>query len=420
MANAISVYNPDTALVLAKEALFVAEKKNYVDGISMANGSLANTFVKIGNYPRALEHYFQKLKIEEQRDNPVNLASVTMNIGIVYAYEEQYGDALTYYSRADSIINARNVEQWKYHIALNLGDVYNRLNENDSAFFYFKKSLSEAEKINDGDFKGTSMVGMGHSYFKKENYPSAKENYLGALPYLMAAHDEELICEAAGGLAKLYNKNGMPDSAKYFARMQLALAQKDGFLSWELEAALFLTAHFRIAGNTDSTLAYITMAQELKDSINSKDRIRELQILSSNEHIRQIEMAQARQRAEQERKQQLQLLFIGIFIPAFFLLTLLLSRIKIPVPLIKFMGIISLLIFFEYLTLLLHPYVAELTHHTPFYEMLIFVSIAAFLIPAHHKVEHWFINKLTQRRNDRIRSRLKLKTKKLVTKKPSG
>ena len=84
------------------------------------------------------------------------------------------------------------------------------------------------------------------------------------------------------------------------------------------------------------------------------------------------------------------------------------------------MGIISLLILFEYLTLLLHPYVVEITNHTPLYEMLIFVSIAAFLIPAHHRVEHWFIEKLTQRRNLYEEKKLQLRKLKLKIKKPSN
>ena len=39
------------------------------------------------------------------------------------------------------------------------------------------------------------------------------------------------------------------------------------------------------------------------------------------------------------------------------------------------MGIISLLLLFEYLTLLLHPMIANLTHHKPVLELLIFVVI---------------------------------------------
>ena len=92
--------------------------------------------------------------------------------------------------------------------------------------------------------------------------------------------------------------------------------------------------------------------------------------------------------------QQLQFLFIGMFIPALFLFTLLISRRKVHARVIRFLGIISLLIFFEYLTLLLHPYVAEITNHTPILELLIFVCIAAVLIRAHHRIEDWFVHKL--------------------------
>ncbi|HMC98848.1 MAG TPA: hypothetical protein VKH37_01800, partial [Ferruginibacter sp.] len=119
-----------------------------------------------------------------------------------------------------------------------------------------------------------------------------------------------------------------------------------------------------------------------------------------------------------ERAEQLQLLGIGIFIPLFFLLVLLISRRKVHVRLLKFLGVISLLILFEYLTLLLHPYVADLTHHTPILELLIFVCVAAVLIRLHHRVEEWFIEKLIRRKHGVNEGYLRTKRVKLKIKKP--
>lgn len=87
-----------------------------------------------------------------------------------------------------------------------------------------------------------------------------------------------------------------------------------------------------------------------------------------------------------------------------------------PVKLIKVLGVLSLLILFEFLTLLLHPYVKELTHHTPVYEMLIFVSIAAIIIPTHHRVEQWLINWLTKNRPLFAGNKLKMKRSKIIKK----
>jgi hypothetical protein len=200
------------------------------------------------------------------------------------------------------------------------------------------------------------------------------------------------------GLASLYSQFNKRDSAIYFSKISYQIAKQDGFLSRQLDAAKFISQAYKQTNNIDSTLSYLLFERDLNDSINNKNSIRESQILSSDELLRQLEIAKAKKEKDEQRRQQLQLLFIGIFIPGLFLLTLFLSRVKLHIRVIKLLGILSLLIFFEYLTLLLHPRVAEFTHHTPVFEILIFVGIAAILIPLHHKAEHWLIHKLLHHR----------------------
>lgn len=413
IGNATYNYDPEMALNITSEALSIAKLSKYTEGQSRSLGILANIFIKLGNYPRALEFNFQKLQIEEKRENPRNLASVLMNIGIVYVYQEEYLKALPYYYKADSVIKANNVTDLKYNIALNLGDVYDKLNMTDSAYAYFNKSLGIANELKNNYFIGASMIGIGHSYLKKEDYRLSLANYQSSISYIKVANDDDLLCEATLGLATLFQKLDKNDSAVFYANMSLAIAEKDGFLPRHLDAAKFLSEHFTRIKNIDSAFFYLNYVRVLNDSINSKSRIRESQILSSNEQLRQLEIEENRKIAKRERRQQLQLLFIAIFIPGFFLLTLLLSRIKIHTRVVKILGILSLLILFEYLTLLLHPYVAEITNHTPVIEMFIFVSFAAILIPGHHRVEDWLIRWLIKNRPLYAGNKIKLKTTKI-------
>lgn len=399
LARDIGIYNPDTAQVLSQQALYLARNIGYLEGESRSLGVLANTLSKIGNYPRALELNIQKLKLEEKRNVPRNFASVLMNIGVVYVLQDEYRKALEYYSKADSVIQRHNIDDLKYYITLNIGDVYNRLNISDSAFTFFNKSLELARKLDDGDLIGTSMTGLGHSYLKLGSYQQSLINYQTGIGLLKAANDDEILCEAALGIANLYEHLNNYDSAGYYATMSLAIAKQDGFLSKELEAAEFLTEHYKKIKSIDSAFIYVSYVRGLNDSVNSKSKIRESQVISSNEQYRQLEMEEIRRLEKAERFHQLQMLLIAIFIPGFFLLTLLLSRINVPVKFIRLLGVISLLFLFEYLTLLLHPTVAKLTHHTPIYEILIFVGIAAILIPMHHRLEHWLIHKLTHHRH---------------------
>lgn len=395
ISQAIKIYNPDSALKLAQEALFLSRNIKYTEGESRSLGLIANALLSLGNYPRGLEFYLEKLKIEEKRNNQRNMASVIMNIGIVYIYQGEYEKAMPYYYKADSIVKKYNVKDLKYNIALNMGDAYDRMNNTDSSFMYFSKSLEIAQQLKEDRSIGVSLVGLGNTNLKIENYSQALKNYKTALPYLFNANDEDLICETSIGLAKLYKKINKKDSAEYFSRYAYSLAKKDGFLSWQYQSANFLTDHFKDLKNIDSAFVYMGIAQTLKDSIESKDKIRKIQIMTTSEQLRQQDIAENLRKAKKERVQQMQLLIIGLFIPLLFLITLLLSKRRIHVRVIKFLGIISLLMFFEYLTLFLHPMVVEFTNHTPIYEMLIFVTIASLLIPTHHRIENWLIVKLT-------------------------
>ena len=398
IARDMGVYNPDSALRISQQALYLAIKIKYTEGESRSLGILANNFSKIGNYTKALELYLAKLKLEEKRNSPRNMASALMNIGTVYIFQEEYDKALSYLFKADSLIKLRNIEDLKYYSAVNIGDTYNRMKMADSAFLYFNRSLEEAYKTEDIDLIGSSLTGLGHSYMGMGKYEQSRQSYLIAIKNLQEANDDEILCEATLGLAKLYQVQNKNDSAAWYGLISLQTAGK-GFLSKEMEAAQFLTDHYRQRKDIDSAFKYVNIVNILNDSVNSRSRIRELQVISTTEQFRQAELEEKRKVAEEERMQQLQLLLIAIVIPGLFLLTLVLSRINISIKVIRLLGILSLLFLFEYLTLLLHPTVARLTHHTPVYEIIIFVGIAAILIPLHHKLEHWFIHKLLHHRH---------------------
>lgn len=395
IARDMNKYNPDSALILAQEALYLARNTNDLEGESRSLGILANTFMKIGNYPRALELNLEKLQLEEKRRVSRNLASVLMNIGIVYALQEEYREALKYYSKADSVIVKDSVKDLRYNINLNIGDTYNRLDVSDSAYLFFNKSLQIAREEGNDENMGISMTGLGHSYRKLGSNDMSSQHYKAALEYLAKTNNDEIFSEAALGLASLYEKMNRWDSAEYYGKLSLLTARRGRFNTAELQAVEFLSGHYQALRRYDSAFAYSGYLKNLNDSVNSKTRIRESQIITTNEQYRQAELEEVRKQEKKKRMQQLQLLLIGIFIPGIFLLTLILSRAHMHPRIVRVLGVISLLFLFEYLTLLLHPVVAAFTHHTPVLEILIFVGVAALVIPLHHKLEHWVIHKLS-------------------------
>lgn len=418
LAEQYQSFKPDTAMQLAQKGLLLAQRIKYTEGESRSLALLATSQYLLGNYPKALNNYMLKLKIEEKRNSPRNYASALNNIGLMYILLGEYSSALGYLYRADSTVEeagGKTKEELKYNITGNIGEAYYRMNVPDSAGLYFKKALVLATQTGDKFSLGASMLGEANVLALQQHNNEALQYYHPAFDYLNDGQNDELLCEVTLGMAKIYDQLNHKDSAVFFGDMSYTMAAKGRFLSRQLDAATFLSKYYKKQQLYDSAFAYMEQTVDLKDSIKGQEKTKEAMIISNNEQLRQAEIAEQKIRDKEIRSQQLQLLVIAIFIPTFFLLTLFISRIKIHVTIIKFMGIISLLLLFEFLTLLLHPAVADFTHHVPVLELLIFVSIAAGLIPLHHRLEHLLIEKLTKGRNRR-QGRFKPRTIKIKIK----
>jgi hypothetical protein len=74
-----------------------------------------------------------------------------------------------------------------------------------------------------------------------------------------------------------------------------------------------------------------------------------------------------------------------------------LNRKKVHPRYVEFTGILSLLLVFEYISIIIHPYIMEKTSHTPVLELLIFAVIAATLTPVHQRIERWWLRRLSRR-----------------------
>ena len=173
------------------------------------------------------------------------------------------------------------------------------------------------------------------------------------------------------------------------------LSIQNGFLNHAFDASVFLSELYKKENKIDSAFVYHQIMYNLRDSLQSIEKVKRLESITIEEQLRQKEIAEQLEQDKKEMREKLQLLFIGIMIPAFFLLSIYLSKKKVHRKIIEYSGIVSLLLLFEYITLLIHPLVAEKTNHSPFLEIIILVLIASIITPLHHRIEHWLMNRLT-------------------------
>ena len=116
-----------------------------------------------------------------------------------------------------------------------------------------------------------------------------------------------------------------------------------------------------------------------------------------------MEIAVSELKAKEDRKHNLQYAAIALGLIAFVTLFLLLSHSIIAnQKLIRFLGVVALLIVFEFINLYIHPYLAHATNDSPLLMLLVMVCIAALLVPVHHRLEKWITNRLVEK-NKKIR-----------------
>ena len=414
LSYAYQEYKPDSALLLAEQVYDISTHTHFLKGESRALNAMGSAFREMGNNAQALTYYLQQLKIEEERNFPDNLALVNMNIAFVYNHEKDTANAIFYILKADSIISFYKLADMEQYGLLNTGDIFEKAGRLSDALMYTEKSYALALKNNDSLMIGSSLNNLGNIYLKERATLKAIKSYLLCEPYLKARNDNQSLSESMLGLAKAYNQSAIPDSALMYANSAYSLSAENGFLKNALASGQLLAQLYKKQDNSDSAFRYLQITADLKDSLESLEKIKQVQSMSIAEQLRQQHLAALAQQEKEERRQKLELLAIGILIPLCFLISMYISKRRVSPRLIEFSGIVSLLLLFEYITLFIHPFVANLTHHSPLLEIIILVAIAALVVPAHHRIQHLFTKRLA------VMHEMHMQKKPVTVMKPDG
>lgn len=390
--------NADSALLYSLRAYKKAKRINYLNGIIVSSEISGIVYLESGNYSKALELFIEKLKAVEKTNDLQALTIISMQIASTYQIEGDYEHAFDYAFKADSIISKTDSLKWlKLYSLINLGDLFEKTGKLTPALEYTGKAFAIANKEDNIRFKGIALNNFGNIYAKTGNIHLAIQSYKSALPFLDSVKEVNFLTETTLGLAKEYKMDGKNDSSLIYGLQSYDISKSNGFTDKQLNACVFLTTYYKDKQDFNKAFAFQEETIALKDSIFSKDRIAKTQFLTIEEEIRQKELAEKLIEESHERIVKLQYLTIGILLPIFFFLTVFLSNRKIKARYIEFLGVVSLLLTFEYIMLILHPVIVSFSNHMPVYELLIFAIIASILTPLHHRIENWLVKVLTKK-----------------------
>jgi tetratricopeptide (TPR) repeat protein len=388
---------PDSAIMWLKKGAQLAARAKYTHGEIDCITHTGNIFSSMGNYPRALEYFYEAQRKNELAGNKSGIAFNYNSIGIIYSTQGNYRQSLHNRFKALDIYKELNDERGIITVLLNIGDVYEKMNLPDSALYYTKQGLHKATMLQKQGSISVAHNNLGNIFWKMNLPDSALSNYRQSLPYFIKVNRADGAFESSLGVARVFNGAAQPDSATYYARMALHYAVQSNNTNAEMQAYSFLSAFFKTQHITDSAFIYLEKHIAAKDSLFGREKVKEVQNLMLNQKIMEQEAAAQKAQQEEERKINMQLMGIAAFIITFILFLLMLSKRKAHPKLIEYTGIVALLLVFEFIALLIHPFIEHLTHHTPVYMLLILMGVAAVLAPLHHRLEKYVKEKLATR-----------------------
>ncbi len=397
LAISYSHSRPDSTFYFGRQiwltALRLEDLHDEADGLRMM--SLATR--QMGNYPKALEYALQDLKISEQNNLPRDIYNALSALNSIYYFEKDGKNTIAYGVKALNMnIGTRDIRVLE-DCYQGLSGGYEVMNRKDSSLFYDTKAYQAALKVHDEEGIAFSRENMADSYFAFGEDSMALLNYRLAIPYFALHHVTEGTCESAQYLARIFERKNRPDSAIWYGQLSLRVAQSSLLTSRQSDASDFLAAFYKKRHQPDSALKYLEFSGALKDSLFNKEKVQEIENLTFDENNRQQELLDEKKKDKEASVRNLQLIAIAIFIPVFFLFILFLGRIKVKARLVEFLAIVDLLLFFEFVTDLVYPYISDFTNDRPVWEMLILVLIASLLEPLNFTIEHWIKKHLVEK-----------------------
>lgn len=403
-------YKPDSALLLAQESYALSEKAGFSRGKTSSLGQMAKALKSLGNFSKALEYYLEQLQLLEKKKDPEDIASVYLSIALVYNSQQDATHALYYAYKADSIALHHTLPDLRLYTTLDLGDIFSNNNQLDSALHYalacYDQSIAQKNEL----ITGTALLNMGNIYFKTGEYPLAISKFKSSMAYLQSMQDNNSLAECYLGLGQSFEKLKQQDSALYYAKKSFQLSSENQFLKHAVQSSLVLSHLYKAQNDLANAFGYQQTYITLKDSLDNTEKIKQLQNLTISERLRQEQLALQSAKEAKSRRLKLELLLIGMCIPVLFFITAFMTGKKVHRKMIEFSGIFTILFLFEYITLLIHPVVSSKTGHSPVYEILIFVAIAAIISPSHHRIQHWVVDTFTKRhqlKRDAAKTRVK-------------
>ena len=313
----------DTALYYAADALQCAQRTVPITigikrGISKAHNCIGNIYLEQTDYPKALDHYFKALKIDQELNDKSGMAKRFGNIGIIYDKQSDYTKALSYYFKALSLYEEAGNKRSMELLLGNIGIIYSEQADYPKALSYCFMAIKMSEKMGNKTGITSALHTIGVVYYEQKKYTLALDYWHKSLQIGEQLGDKSNIAANLGDIGNLYIFLSKYNDSYTCLYRSLAIADSIGAMNTVKECYRYLSALYEtstiplrdtLGGKFLSmeqmprrALYYYKRSISVRDSLFSEKNKKQLMLTEMNYELEKKETAA---RAEREKEELL-------------------------------------------------------------------------------------------------------------------
>ena len=298
--------NSDSALYFIEQELPITRKLQLKIWEADALDLYGVTLRTKGNYTKALRVLNEAIEIAEDKksergiwniakfsdvNNPAiarlnSLASIYIDLAALYILTEDWDNSILYAQK--SLVTASSIDNFTVLSIANrlIGHVYIDNGNDDSAFYFFQRSLYCSKQAGYKKYDGSTLTQIGNINLRKNGFETAKKYLLDAVISNKEQNNEGDLGTAYLSMAELCFAIRNIDSGYFYAREAEAAFTKTGRPAGTISACTFLSKLFNLDNRPDSAYKYLQLSMLLYDSLNNKEKIKQFQNIGFDEQLK--------------------------------------------------------------------------------------------------------------------------------------
>ena len=266
--------DPQRSTKLATEAKDLSEKINFPKGTAYALKNIGIAYYMQGKYIETLDYWQQSQKVFQSINDRVGVANILSNIGVMYFDQGDNTKALEFDLQALKIAEEIADTLRIVTSCINIGAVYyDKPATHDKASEYYLRALPLSERLGDNDAIGTVSVNLGEICLEKNKDDSALYYFEKSLKAYEGSPNTPYPLNAIG---KVYAKKGDYEKAINYQKQAYETAKKLESKNDMTIALIGLAQSHEKRGDSHQSLEAYLEAEKNAKEIGAALRLKEI------------------------------------------------------------------------------------------------------------------------------------------------